>query len=236
MKFERVHHVRLHEQIVSRFVEMAEAGALKPDDRLPPERELLNQLGVSRQALREALTVMESKGMISTTPGGGRVFLGQGTLDAEALYSALQDSALFEILTAREAIECKTAELAALHATDNELEGLRHRLTELGSDSYSVEWNYGFHLAIAEASHNTVLHNLLQLLIQARHDVHGPDYLTLDQLAALFDQHASVLDAIESRNGDAARDAMRRHIVNTREAFEARRAERDTEQSSPAHD
>ena len=236
MKFERVHHVRLHEQIVSRFVEMAEAGALKPDDRLPPERELLNQLGVSRQALREALTVMESKDMISTTPGGGRVFLGQGTLDAEAFYSALKESALFEILTAREAIECKTAELAALRATDKELEGLRRRLTELGSDSYSVEWNYGFHLAIAEASHNTVLSNLLQLLIQARYDVHGPNYLTQDQLAALFDEHASILDAIESRNGDAARDAMRRHIVNTREAFQARRAERDTEQSSPARD
>ena len=236
MRFECVHHVRLHEQIVSRFVEVAESGALQPDDRLPPEREFLNQFDISRQDLREALTVMESKGMFSTTLGGGRVFLAQGTLDAEARYFGPGESALFEILTAREAIDRKSTELAALHTTDEELEGLGQRLTELGSESCSVDWNCGFHLAIAEASHNTVLYNLFQLLIQARHDVHGPADLTRDRLAKLFDERASILDVIESRNGDAARDSMHRHIVDTQEAFQARRAERDTEQSSPGYD
>ena len=48
--------------------------------------------------------------------------------------------------------------------------------------------------------------------LKARHDVHGPNYLTRDQLARLFDEHATILDAIESRNGDVARDSMRRHI------------------------
>ena len=143
--------------------------------------------------------------MFSTTPCGGQVFLAQGTLYAEARYSALRESALFEILTAREAIDRKSTELAALHTMDEELEGLRRRLAELGSESCSVDWNCGFHVAIAEASHNTVLYNL----------------------------H---LDVIESRNGDAARDSMHRHIVNTQEAFRARRAECDTEQSSPVYD
>lgn len=179
---------------------------------------------------------MESKGMFSTTPDGEQVFLAQGTLYAEARYSALRESALFEVLTAREAIDRKTAELAALHTTDEELEGLRQRLTELGSKSSSVGWNCGFRLAIAETSHNAVLYNLLQLLIQARHDVHGPADLTRDRLAKLFDERASILDVIESRNGDAARDSIHRHIVNTQEAFKAGRAERDTEQSSPGYD
>ena len=146
------------------------------------------------------------------------------------------ESALFEILTAREAIDRKSTELAALHTMDEELEGLGQRLTELGSESCSVDWNCGFHLAVAEASHHTVLYNLLQLLIQARHDVHGPADLTRDRLAKLFGEHASILDVIGSRSGDAARDSMHRHIVNTQEEFRARRAERDTELSSPVYD
>ncbi len=81
-----------------------------------------------------------------------------------------------------------------------------------------------------------MLRNLLRFLIQVRHDVHGPADLTRDRLAKLFDEHASILDVIESLNGGAARDSMHRHIVNTQEAFRARRAECDTERSSPVYD
>jgi DNA-binding FadR family transcriptional regulator len=226
MKFERVQQVRLHEQIVSRFNEMAEAGHLHPGDRLPPERELLGQFGVSRQVLREALTVMESQGMISTTPGGGRVFKGRMVGDIGAFVESLKDSALFEILDAREAIECKVVELAARHATLEVIEGLRGRLRSLQESSYTFEWNYGFHLAIAEASGNTVLHNLLQLLLQARREIHQQDYLTREQLARLFGDHEAILDAIEARDSHRARELMRAHIETTRVAFQMRQAER----------
>lgn len=226
MKFERVQQVRLHEQIVNRFNEMADAGHLQPGDRLPPERELLGQFGVSRQVLREALTVMEAQGMISTTPGGGRVYKGRVAGDVGAFLEALKESALFEILDAREAIECKVAELAARHATAEDVEGLRGRLRSLQSSSYTFEWNYGFHLAIAEASGNAVLHNFLQLLLQARREIHRQDYLTREQLERLFEDHEAILDAIEARQPERARELMRAHIETTRAAFHKRQAER----------
>lgn len=226
MKFERVQQVRLHEQIVARFNEMADAGLLNPGDRLPPERELLTQLGVSRQVLREAFTVMEAQGMVATTPGGGRVFKGRLIGDIGALVEALKESALLEILDAREAIECKVAELAARHASDADIADLRGRLASLQGHSYTFEWNYGFHLAIAEASANSVLHNLLQLLLQARRDVHQQDYLTQDQLKRLFEDHEAIIDSIEARDAGRARALMHDHIATTRSAFLERTEER----------
>ncbi len=225
MKFERVQQVRLHEQIIDRFNEMADAGHLNIGDRLPPERELLGQLGVSRQVLREALTVMESQGMVSTTPGGGRVFRGRTIGDIGAFIDALKESALFEILDAREAIECKVVELAAQHASDDELEGLRHRIRSLQASSYTFEWNYGFHLAIAESSRNTVLHNLLQLLLQARREVNRDDYLTREQLERLFENHSAIVDALATRDPATARAVMHQHIEQTRSEFHQRQLE-----------
>lgn len=234
MQFKRVQQVRLHEQIIAAFNEMADAGHLRPGDRLPPERELLKQLGVSRQVLREALTVMESQGMVNTTPGGGRVFRGRMLGDIGAFIDSLTESALFEILEAREAIECKSAELAAKNATDAAIAGLRDRLRSLQESSYTFEWNYSFHIAIAEASGNSVLHNLLQILLQARREVYQRDYLTREQLERLFEDHVAIVDAIEARDAKAARMLMQKHIATTRLAFQQRQAERAQERRSQA--
>lgn len=229
MKFERVHQVRLHEQIIARFNEMAEAGHLQAGDRLPPERELLAQLGVSRQVLREALTVMEAQGMLSTTPGGGRVFRGRTVGDIGAFVEALKESALFEILDAREAIEGKIAELAAREASDDEIEALQARVDGLEASSYTYEWNYRFHLAIAEAAHNGVLHNFLQLVLEARREVQEQDYLTLAQMKRTFDDHAAIVAAIAARDPERARELMEGHIAHTRAEFLQRQVERAKE-------
>ena len=232
MKFERVQQVRLHEQIIARFNEMADAGELTSGDRLPPERELLSQLGVSRQVLREALTVMEAQGMLTTTPGGGRVFNGRAPGDIVAFVEALKASALFEILDAREAIESKTAELAASNASEDDITDLRRRVATLEVGRYSFEWNYEFHLAIAEVSGNQILHNLLQLLLQARREVQQHDYLTQEQLTQLFAEHTALIDAIATHDPRAARQAMENHFATTRSAFQQRREERQHHQRS----
>jgi GntR family transcriptional repressor for pyruvate dehydrogenase complex len=229
MKFERVHQVRLHEQIIARFNEMAEAGRLQAGDRLPPERELLAQFGVSRQVLREALTVMEAQGMLSTTPGGGRVFRGRTVGDIGAFIDALKESALFEILDAREAIEGKIAELAAREASDEEIQALQARVAGLEASSYTYEWNYRFHLAIAEAAHNGVLHNFLQLVLEARREVQEQDYLTLEQMKRTFDDHAAIVEAIASRDPERSREVMEGHIAHTRAEFLQRQVERAKE-------
>lgn len=222
MKFARVQQIRLYEQIVERMGEMAESGLLTPGEKFPPERELMKQLGVSRQVLREAFSVMESQGWVSTTPGGGRVYLGKTGSNPALLLKALQGSALLEVLAAREAVECKIAELAAINATPEDIAGLKERIERLDQSGYTFEWNYNFHLAIAETARNNVLHNLLQLLLQIRREVYARDYLSKSQLRRLFQDHLSIVQAIESGNPDRAQQVMRKHILDTRKAFEER--------------
>jgi DNA-binding FadR family transcriptional regulator len=222
MEFPRVQQIRLYEQIVTRIVEMADKGLLVPGAKFPPERELMKQLGVSRQVLREAFSVMESRGMVLTTPGGGRVYKGKDELDAASIVQVLQGSALLEVLMAREAVECMVAELAARNATAEDIVGLKTRIDNLDQNGYTFEWNYEFHLAIAEAAGNSVLHTLLQLLLQIRREVYAHDYLSRRQLQRLFQDHLAIVLAIESRNPTRARVVMQKHILDTRRAFEER--------------
>lgn len=229
MKFGKIQQIRLHEQIIKRFHEMADAGELRAGDRLPPERDLLKQLGVSRQVLREALTVMEAQGSITTTPGGGRVFAGKVGGDVAALVETLRESALLEILVAREAIECKTAELAAEHATEHDIAGLRALLAAIGPTSYSYVWNSEFHLAIAECGKNGLLHSLLSVLLDARRDVLEHDFLTRQQLERLFSDHEGLVDAIEAGDAERAREAMRAHLRLTQNEFDQQRTMRADE-------
>lgn len=227
MKFNPVQQVKLYEQIVRRIDDMAEAGELAPGHRFPPERELMKQFGVSRQVLREAFSVIESRGIITTTPGGGRVFRGRGNADLPDLLETIRGSALLEVITAREAVETKIAQLAASEATAEGIAGLKARIDALDQNGYTFEWNYEFHLAIAELAANSVLHNLLQLLLQIRREVYGRDYLSRDQLKRLFEAHLAIVVAIESGDPQRAGEAMGQHIADTRRAFEERIARRD---------
>lgn len=229
MKFARVQQIRLYEQIIERISEMADAGTLQPGEKFPPERELMKQLGVSRQVMREAFSVMESQGWVATTPGGGRVYLGKTGSNPALLLKALQGSALLEVLAAREAVECKIAELAALNATPEDIQGLKKRIEKLDQSGYTFEWNYHFHLAIAETARNNVLYSLLQLLLQIRREVYARDYLSKNQLRRLFQDHLSIVQAIESKDPERAREVMRKHILDTRKAFEERIARLGTE-------
>ncbi|MDX2004667.1 MAG: FadR/GntR family transcriptional regulator [Meiothermus sp.] len=229
MKFGRVQQIRLYEQIVERMEELAEVGQLTPGEKFPPERELMKQLGVSRQVLREAFSVMESQGWVSTTPGGGRVYLGKTGSNPAVLLKALQGSALLELLDAREAVECKIAELAAQNATPEDIRGLVERIEKLDQSGYTFEWNYDFHLAIAETARNNVLYSLLQLLLQIRREVYARDYLSKAQLKRLFQDHLSIVEAIETGEGARAREVMRKHILDTRRAYQERIAKLGTE-------
>lgn len=228
MKFTRVQQIRLYEQIIERIDALAESGMLTPGDKFPPERELMKQFGVSRQVLREAFSVMESQGWVATTPGGGRVFLGKASASPDSLVQMIQGSALLEVLVAREAVECKIAELASQQASAEDIQGLKSRIENLDQDGYTFEWNYDFHLAIAETAKNSVLYNLLQLLLQIRREVYGQDYLSRPQLKRLFEDHLAIVLAIESRDAERARTAMQKHIADTRQAFKQRMADLGT--------
>jgi GntR family transcriptional repressor for pyruvate dehydrogenase complex len=222
MEFKPIQPIRLYEQVVERISEMAESGAITPGNKFPPERELMKQFGVSRQVLREAFSVLETQRWVATTPGGGRVYLGRTSTDSEMLVQNLQSAALLEILVAREAVETSIASLAAQNATASEIAQLKRQIDNLGTDGYTFNWNFEFHLAIAKTARNTVLHHLLELLLQIRRETYAQDYLSQDQLQRLFQDHLAIVEAIESRDSERAASTMRQHIRDTRDAYRER--------------
>ncbi len=224
MKLSPIRRVKLYEQIVSIFREKAARGELKPGDKMPPERDLVEQLGVSRAVLREALRVMEVRGVLETVPGEGRIFAGNGSLDLEQISERVRESAVLEVLDAREAVECKAAELAALHATAGDISRIKAiaRKADLAIEKQkdSYEANSAFHLAVGAASHNAVLHSLLELLLNLRADIHRTDLLNKEQYIDSFKEHSEIVAAIERRAPASARELMRQHISKTRGAIE----------------
>jgi len=99
-------------------------------DRLPPERDLAKQLGVSRSTLREAFRVLEQQGIIVTKPGGGRYIVGlPKQYDKQALLEDLEKAAIWDLLETREMLENRIVELACERATEQDLINIREAET-----------------------------------------------------------------------------------------------------------
>jgi GntR family transcriptional repressor for pyruvate dehydrogenase complex len=220
MRLGPIRRVKLYEQVVSIFRDRFETGDLKPGDRVPPERELVDQLGVSRAVLREALRVMEVKGILENVPGEGRVFVNNDFMHLERINDQLRQSAVLEVLDARMGVECRTVELAAERATAKEIKAIRSFIRPRGPSIIEPRDNFdangNFHLAIAAAAKNAVLHALLRMLLILRGDVHRIDLLNAAAYEKSFRDHEGIAKAIEKGSANEARELMRLHIESTK--------------------
>lgn len=198
-------------------------------ERLPAERKLCEQLGVSRSSLREAISQLTSTGMLVSKVGAG-TYLQQTPVNwshnqiVTPLSNLIdQDPAYrFDVQEARTILEGGSAWYAAQRATAEDLALIREYYDQisyfqaLGDDEQASLADAKFHLAIAEASHNLVLiqmmrgvFDLLQFnVLLGRRKVYSETH-RFDQL---HDQHFRVMDAIECHDPDAARDAVCGHI------------------------
>ncbi|QFU17352.1 FadR/GntR family transcriptional regulator [Microvirga thermotolerans] len=195
------------------------------DAQLPPERSLSQQMGVGRRALRRALEVLEAEGRIWRRQGKG-TFVGprppRTEMDLEALSSGTNP---LEIMEARLEIEPALARLAALRATNGDIERLKHlahkTATSADGDMDSRElWDGAFHRAIAEAAGNSLLFVFFDIMNRIRQD---PTWRRLREQARskpgqrhYVNQHGRVVAAIATRDGGAAEQAMREHLETVR--------------------
>ena len=143
----------------------------RPGDRLPPEREIAEMLDVTRTVVREALIMLEIKGLVEVRRGAGIYVLdnaaGEGAAESADM-NHCNDAGPFELLQARQLLESNIAEFAALQATREDIIKMRQALQleerELASSAPggSESGDMQFHLAIAEATHNSMLVELFR--------------------------------------------------------------------------
>ena len=242
MGFGQVRQRRLSDDIVDHLEAMILEGTLKAGERLPAERVLAEQFGVSRPSLREAIQKLVAKGLLVSRQGGGNYVSAElGSTFSDPLLKLLEGNpdAQRDLLEFRHTREGSCAYYAALRATAVDHERLGEAFEALqacyspGSQATREEEGAAdarFHLAIAEASHNAVLlHTIRGLFDLLKHNVVtniGGMYLqrseTRDMLMA---QHRALYEAIIERRAEEAREVSHRHIDYVQEVLAEGRLE-----------
>lgn len=225
---------RLYRQIAEQLRQLMVSGEFALGSRLPAERDLALQLGVSRPSVREALIALEVEGMIEVRTGSG-IYVQRTeahhkpTALAHTDANAPADWGPLEVMSARLLIETEIAALAATHAQKTDLKAIKTSLQQMqqavARDEEPREGDEAFHAAIAKACGNSVLLDTVQRYWQARN---GPlferlgDYFEhAESWQAAIAEHQQVLQAIEAHDTSAARKAMQKHLKQAHKRYSA---------------
>lgn len=194
-------------------------GTWKAGDRIPPERELCQQLGIARTSLREALKAMELIGMLESRVGDGTFICDRSEFLSRPLlwaFTGTDHAELRDIMEARLFLERDLAGLAAERATAAEIDEIGKTLDDMrnciAKGESAIEADMQFHLAIARAAHNEVMRNAVQLLRNLLRQWLLLKLLIPQVPGKVLRQHEAVFRAIKARDADAAGAAMARHL------------------------
>jgi len=220
---------RLYEQIVQQIEESVLNGSLKPGDQLPAERELAQRLGVSRTAVREAVKALREKGLVEAYSGRG-TFITDGTSQAarqsfDLMVKIGQQEGAPHLAELRLILEPGIAALAAVRVKEDDLAAMREAVAVMDRaqddpEAY-IEADLDFHLALAETVANPLILSLIDSIVG----------LLREQRIKIFNveggpqrgqvHHKRILEAMERRDAEMARTAMRAHLEQVREDSKA---------------
>lgn len=228
------------EDVIARVSELIKASQLKAGDRLPPERELAKQLGVSRPSLRAGLRAMSSMGVLKSRQGAGTfVAGGPPMLDSEPLrlLAALHGFSFNHMFETRSILEVGAAGLAAEHATGEQLATLADEIAEMYANlndpqQYLVH-DICFHRAVAAASNNPTLVTLVEMVSAVMYEQRRETIERAHDFSESLDLHQQVYRAIRARQPEDARAAMREHIIRAQQAFALEESEEETTKQVP---
>ena len=216
---------RLYEQIVQQIEDSVLNGTLKPGDQLPAERELAQRLGVSRTAVREAVKTLREKGLVEAYSGRG-TFITDGTTQAarqsfDLMVKIGQQEGSPHLAELRLILEPGIAALAATRVDEENLAAMRDAVAVMERSQKNpaayIEADLDFHLALAEAAANPLILSLIDSIVG----------LLREQRIKIFNvdggpqrgqfHHKRILEAVERRDAEMARSAMRAHLEQVRQ-------------------
>lgn len=221
--FQRVRVGKVSEEVVKQVQEAIFSGQLEPGDRLPSERDLAEQFGLSRMSVRLALRTLESAGLVEIKVGSsGGAFIRAHNFDPlrATLASMLRSkkASILDLAEARKIVETATAELAAQRATAEDLKALRECVEAARRSFESGDLNYGphsvnFHAALARAAKNHVLDLTVQSFRASFSDVLEKLLPTQDMAEKALADHWEMYKAIEAHDSARARQLMSEHLA-----------------------
>lgn len=225
MIYQQIESERLYEQIVEQIEQRILKGDLHVGDQLPPERELCEQFGVSRTAVREAVKALRQKGLLETYPGRG-TFITNGTSQAmrhslDLVVNLGRTHGSDDLVQVREILEPEIAVLATAHATPEQLAAMSEAIVAmdaaLNDAERFIEGDLDFHLALAEATQNDIIPILIDSIVDLLREQRKRIFSTPGGPQRGQLHHKRILKAVKQHNPNAARKAMRAHLMQVRQ-------------------
>ncbi|MEW6128015.1 MAG: FadR/GntR family transcriptional regulator [Acidobacteriota bacterium] len=222
------------EEVILQLREKIQRGELKPGDRLPPERDLAKLFGVSRPTLRAAIRSLAAVGVLQAKQGAGTFVAaanGAPELDSSPLrlMAALHGFTAGEMFEARRALEMAIAGFAAERATGDQMASMAEELAGMYASIDAPEeyllHDMRFHQTVAAASGNRILTALMNMVATVLFDVRVKTVKRAHDLKESAEMHRQIYRAIRERNPEAARNAMRDHLVLAQKAQESEELE-----------
>ena len=220
--FSPIKNTKVYEQVIDQIKDMIDKGTLKKGDKLPSERNLVEQLKVSRASIREALRALEVIGLIECRQGEGnyiKASFQDNLFEPLSIMFMLEGSNPEAIWELRKIMEVEAAGLAAKRITDEQLKELKEitqRFMNCEDEDINAEIDKEFHYKIAECSGNVLIFNILKTVSTlVDHFIVDARKLILAQEGnkeILFSQHNEIYLSMEKHSSAAARKAMREHL------------------------
>jgi GntR family transcriptional repressor for pyruvate dehydrogenase complex len=228
--FQEIDLKRPADVIMQQIRGLISTGVLKPGDRLPSERALVERFGVGRAQVRDAIKRLAIYGILKTIPQSGTIVASLGVKALEGLISnvlELEREDFKSLMETRGMLEIHAARLAAERAAEPDLQDLRQAhekfRRQVEEQHPGLEEDMMFHLKIAECSRNSVLRSLISLIM--------PDILTLSQsldtcrdgrFRVALSEHEAILGGITARDAERAAGAMAAHMRMSPRQYEGR--------------
>ena len=214
---------RLYERIVAQIPERFVQGKLQAGDKLPSERELADQFGVSRTAVREAVKALREKGLVEIRPGKGTFIadLADGTTGVVRdsiglMVGARLEDGLDDLIQIRAMLEPEIAAIAAREAEDHDFQALQEAVdimdTALDNADVFIEADLEFHLALARATQNSLIPILIDPVVGLLREQRARIFQVRGGAARGQYHHRRILEAVRRRDPAAARQAMADHL------------------------
>src|SRR5580765_5356971 len=214
------------EQVVARVYELIRREELQPGERLPPERELAKQLGISRPSLRAGLSSLISMGVLQSRQGAGTFIVdGPPALDSEPLrlLAELHGFSYDHMFETRSILEVGAAGLADERATGDQLATMSEEIAEmfawLNDPQQFLVHDVAFHRAVAAASGNPTLATLVEMVSVILYERRRDTIARAHDFNEALELHRRIYRAIRTHKPDEAREAMHEHIVRAQRAF-----------------
>ncbi len=215
--FEAIPRNKVYQE-VAKQLERRIAEELKPGDLLPPERELVQMLGVSRSSVRDAIRTLELKGLLEPRQGIGTVVCSPSATPANPLATALLEKRkmVAELLDVRKMIEPPLAGRAALHASRDEIADMENILVrheaKVRQGELGIEEDSEFHYSIALASDNSAILKVVDVLMDLLRETRERSLQVEGRQEKSLAGHRRILAALKRGDAAAAEAAMRRHL------------------------